>query len=859
MLNGFASAIKISVFGTSDMSAFTSAEKRLNTFAGSFENASQRVKKAGMQTMMVGLGIAAALAGPAIQTAKFNTQIATTGGLLGVTGDRLEMVASTAEHFGATSMFTANAIAQGQEALVRLGLSAEDVASHTGILSGAISFATGQQKEMAEAGTFLVGSLNAFQQPMEHATQLADQFTTTISRSGNNFDTLQEFMRGAAGTAHSYGQSMESLLTISGVLADRQELGARAGTRLSATMTKIYTQGKKVRDVLGVNVYDQTTGAARDMIEVFGDMQGALSGMSEEAKNETLSGIFGQEGIKVFNLLLSSSRSEMMELRGRIANSAGAAQLFNDTLLHTPKGQWELMKSAISGVSMRIGKYLMPGVMKLMGAVRGVADAVLGWMSAHPVLTKIGVVMAAVGAVAVTTAGGVMMVAGSMLMMSSVAIRLPAEITRVAFAMKLVNSQSAGMVKSLLAIGGQVMKIALPIGIAVAAVMVLAKAWETNFLGFRDTVEEVWFAVKPLVMSFAKGFMALGSVIKMVFQVTIGAAMKWTAQWYASITGGIPPILRLAAIVAWGLGFMVGTIQRAWNWIKDNPIISGLLFASLVSASWPAISSMITAVWTFATQTVAANIRAAGGFLVSRAAMLKNAVMSAWANRQFLMVRGSIVAVAVANKLVAAAQWIWNAAMSANPIGLIIAGVSLLVAGIMLLWKNSAAFRGFFIGMWEGFKTVLLAYYKFWKFIFSSIWSGIKAYIGGVITMLNGMIKAANRLPGIEIPLIPTLKSGDTKTEVAGTSALGMGAAASSAAKEQLAADVTAAGVSPAATIQNHSASSSSVDRSVKVDRIEIQSGPNEPAHSVKEQLHQAFRELAGQDEGIEGVVYAGA
>jgi TP901 family phage tail tape measure protein len=55
----------------------------------------------------------------------------------------------------------------------------------------------------------------------------------------------------------------------------------------------------------------------------------------------------------------------------------------------------------------------------------------------------------------------------------------------------------------------------------------------------------------------------------------------------------------------------------------------------------------------------------------------------------------------VAKAVGTAIQWLWNAAMDANPIGLIIIGIMLLVGGFILLWTHSAAFRNFFIGMWS--------------------------------------------------------------------------------------------------------------------------------------------------------------
>lgn len=55
--------------------------------------------------------------------------------------------------------------------------------------------------------------------------------------------------------------------------------------------------------------------------------------------------------------------------------------------------------------------------------------------------------------------------------------------------------------------------------------------------------------------------------------------------------------------------------------------------------------------------------------------------------------RAATIASTAAQKAQAAAQWALNAAMSANPIGLIIVAVVALVAGLVLLYKHSAKFR----------------------------------------------------------------------------------------------------------------------------------------------------------------------
>lgn len=59
-----------------------------------------------------------------------------------------------------------------------------------------------------------------------------------------------------------------------------------------------------------------------------------------------------------------------------------------------------------------------------------------------------------------------------------------------------------------------------------------------------------------------------------------------------------------------------------------------------------------------------------------------------------LVARAALMAYNIATKIITAAQWLWNAAMMANPIGLIIAGVVALTAVVYALassWKTASA------------------------------------------------------------------------------------------------------------------------------------------------------------------------
>ena len=68
---------------------------------------------------------------------------------------------------------------------------------------------------------------------------------------------------------------------------------------------------------------------------------------------------------------------------------------------------------------------------------------------------------------------------------------------------------------------------------------------------------------------------------------------------------------------------------------------------------------------------------------------------------------------AVWTKIVTAAQWLWNAALTANPIGLVIAAVAALIGAMVYAYNKIGWFRGAIKATWEvlkGFATMLKNY-----------------------------------------------------------------------------------------------------------------------------------------------------
>ena len=81
---------------------------------------------------------------------------------------------------------------------------------------------------------------------------------------------------------------------------------------------------------------------------------------------------------------------------------------------------------------------------------------------------------------------------------------------------------------------------------------------------------------------------------------------------------------------------------------------------------------------------------------------ITGAVSEAIKNYKLLM--GVLRDLGVITKLQTGLQWLLNFATKAFPAFMIITAIGLLVAGFIHLWKTSASFRNFWIGLWNGIK-----------------------------------------------------------------------------------------------------------------------------------------------------------
>lgn len=93
---------------------------------------------------------------------------------------------------------------------------------------------------------------------------------------------------------------------------------------------------------------------------------------------------------------------------------------------------------------------------------------------------------------------------------------------------------------------------------------------------------------------------------------------------------------------------------------------------------------------------------------------------------QNIAVAASTLAAKAAEEGLTVSQYLLNAAMNANPIGLIIMAITALVAAFVYLWNNCEGFRKFWVDLWAKIQPVVAQAWEFIKAVFAQAWAQIK-------------------------------------------------------------------------------------------------------------------------------------
>lgn len=304
----------------------------------------------GMKAATVAItGTAAALGGVAAAAIKvgsdFESQMSRVKAISGATGEEFEQLKAQAMQLGADTSFSASQAAEGMENLAAAGFTTSEIMS---AMPGLLNLAAASGEDLASSSDIAASTLRGFGLAASDAAHVADVLAANANRTNSSVADTGEAMKYIAPLARAAGLSLEETAAAIGIMANAGVNGSQAGTSLRGALSRLSKPTKdmsEAMDELGISFYD-SNGKMKSLTEQVGMLRQATEGMTDEQKNNYLVTLYGQEALSGMLALINEGEGSLGELTNAYKNCDGAAQEAAETMQDNLSGALEQLSGS---------------------------------------------------------------------------------------------------------------------------------------------------------------------------------------------------------------------------------------------------------------------------------------------------------------------------------------------------------------------------------------------------------------------------------------------------------------------------------------------------------------------------------
>lgn len=294
-------------------------------------------------------GTAAALGGVAAAAIKvgsdFESQMSRVKAISGATGEEFEQLKAQAMQLGADTSFSASQAAEGMENLAAAGFTTSEIMS---AMPGLLNLAAASGEDLASSSDIAASTLRGFGLAASDAAHVADVLAANANRTNSSVADTGEAMKYIAPLARAAGLSLEETAAAIGIMANAGVNGSQAGTSLRGALSRLSKPTKdmsEAMDELGISFYD-SNGKMKSLTEQVGMLRQATEGMTDEQKNNYLVTLYGQEALSGMLALINEGEGSLGELTNAYKNCDGAAQEAAETMQDNLSGALEQLSGS---------------------------------------------------------------------------------------------------------------------------------------------------------------------------------------------------------------------------------------------------------------------------------------------------------------------------------------------------------------------------------------------------------------------------------------------------------------------------------------------------------------------------------
>lgn len=291
---------------------------------------------------------------------EFEAAMSSTAATAGATQEEYNKLKEAAMQMGRETSKTATESANALEYMALAGWSVDQsIAGLPSVLR--LSEATGL--DLARTSDLVTDSMSATGQTVDDLSGYLDICARAQNKSNQTAEQLMEAYIGVGGTMKGLNVPIEESATALGVLANRGIKGSEAGNALNAIMVNLTTgtgQAGKMMESLGVSAFD-SEGKFIGLEATLQQLNGKLSGLTEEQRNAALAAIGGKQHVDALNDLMSGLNTttadgvtEWEALENELYNANGALETMAETKLDNLNGDLSIFQSALQDCGIKI-------------------------------------------------------------------------------------------------------------------------------------------------------------------------------------------------------------------------------------------------------------------------------------------------------------------------------------------------------------------------------------------------------------------------------------------------------------------------------------------------------------------------
>ena len=655
---------------------------------------------------LVGIGTASVMVGKSFEQSMANLQSAS-----GASAQDMARLESAAMDMGRTTRFGAR---QAADALFYMSQSGKSVEESLGLLPHVSNLALAGNMELSKSAEMVMDSLNAMGYGVGDAERMIDLMTVASNNSHNSIQDLGAAFINGGSTAQQMSGGMQEYAAALMVLGNNGIRAGEAGTAMRMIMRSLTAptdQAANMMNKLGLEVFD-VHGNIRPLNSIMGDLQGVLSGMTEEGRANVMSTIFNAAQLDAATHLVNGANGSLLDMKYLLGDVSGAGGEMADIMGDTLSNRLGILRSNLENIGIMISGVLIPPISRLVEFITKWLQR-LGELSPEMValIVLVGTIAAAIGPL--------LLIVGKLI---------------TAF------SQVSAVIKVLK--GGMALKLApfaLKIGAVLAAVAAigllvyaLIQAFQTNE-EFRERIIAVftgiWERVEPIVLG-----------IRDVVVTAFEGIRDFISQHGETILAVAVRIFELIGkYVKLRIDMVVETVKFIWNglatfWANSGEGIVSTTRAFLANV-WQAFQNILRPIQAFAIEIIATIVefwREHGEQFFQAVRIMLERVVEVFMTR-FNKVLAFIQFIAPVIRLLF--EMLWNSIKGAVEFAWVVI-TNVIRAGVEIIHGIVRIFSGIFTGDW------------------SAIWDGVtrifRAGADLIVNIISGFVQMMiGRLQGL--------------------------------------------------------------------------------------------------------------